>query len=42
VKDLIGEYSLVFVLAYMRYIQKNAEQSVKEMLRELSIAKNLK
>lgn len=42
VKELINEYSLVYVLAYMNYIQKNAEQSVKEMLAELSLGKNLK
>ncbi len=42
VKDLISEYSLVFVLAYMRFIQKNAEQSVREMLKELSLSKNMK
>lgn len=41
-KELINEYSLVYVLAYMNYIQKNAEQSVKEMLAELSLGKNLK
>lgn len=36
VKSLIEEYSLPYVQAYMRFIQANAEQSVRNMLRELS------
>jgi len=40
-KELFEEYSLVYVQAYMKYIQDNAEMSVREMLKELSIQKNL-
>jgi 5-oxoprolinase (ATP-hydrolysing) len=35
VKQLIQEYSLPYVQAQMAYIQKNAESSVRDMLREL-------
>lgn len=40
VKDLFNEYSLIYVQAYMRFIQNNAETSVREMLK--SIAKKNK
>jgi len=36
VKALIEEYTLVYVQAYMKFIQDNAEASVRQMLRELS------
>lgn len=42
VKSLIEEYSLPYVQAYMVYIQQNAEKSVKEMLRELSLSRGMK
>jgi len=35
-KDLFDEYSLIYVQAYMNFIQENAEMSVREMLKELS------
>ncbi len=35
VKQLIQEYSLPYVQAQMRYIQQNAEASVRHMLKEL-------
>ena len=41
VKSLIAEYSLPYVQAYMRFIQTNAEQSVRTMLRELSAARGM-
>ena len=41
VKSLISEYSLVYVQAYMKYIQENAELSVRQMLRELSLRQGL-
>ena len=37
VKDLFEEYSLIYVQAYMKFIQDNAENSVREMLKELSV-----
>lgn len=33
VQTLIEEYSLVYVQAYMKFIQDNAESSVRDMLR---------
>jgi 5-oxoprolinase (ATP-hydrolysing) len=39
---LIEEYSLVYVQAYMKFIQENAEMSVREMLTELSLKRGLK
>ena len=39
--NLIDEYSLVYVQAYMIFIQRNAESSVKQMLRELSLKQGL-
>lgn len=42
VKGLIEEYSLIYVQAYMNYIQDNAESSVRSMLREISIRQGLK
>ena len=36
VGELIEEYGLPVVHAYMRYIQENAEQAVRDMLREFS------
>lgn len=42
VKELFDEYSLVYVQAYMKYIQDNAEQSVREMLKELSKKNKMK
>ena len=41
VKELFDEYSLVYVQAYMKYIQDNAEHSVREMLKDLSIKNNM-
>ncbi len=38
VSDLIREYSLPVVQAYMGYIQDNAEMAVREMLREFSLS----
>ena len=35
VKQLIQEYSLPYVQAQMKYIQQNAEQSVRIMLKEM-------
>lgn len=35
VKQLIQEYSLPYVQAQMKYIQSNAEQSVRQMLRDM-------
>lgn len=40
IKNLIDEYSLEVVQAYMNYIQKNAEDVVRDMLKE--IAKEIK
>ena len=37
VKELIAEYSLLYVQAYMHYIQANAEESVRKMLCNLSL-----
>lgn len=34
--DLVGEYGLVTVDAYMHFIQKNAEKSVRNMLKEFA------
>ena len=42
VTDLINEYSLNYVHAYMRFIQANAEASVREMLYECSTKHGLK
>lgn len=42
VAALIEEYSLVYVQAYMKFIQENAEKSVKLMLKELSLSRGLK
>lgn len=42
VQSLIEEYSLVYVQAQMVFIQKNAEKSVKHMLKELSLKWGLK
>jgi len=39
--NLIAEFSLTYVQAYMIYIQKNAESAVKTMLRELSLSQGL-
>ena len=41
-KDLISEYSLPVVLAYMKHVQKNCEDSVRQVLKELSVRRNLK
>jgi 5-oxoprolinase (ATP-hydrolysing) len=41
VKELFEEYSLVYVQAYMKFIQENAESSVREMLKELSKKNNM-
>lgn len=41
VGELIEEYSLAVVHAYMRYIQENAEQAVRDMLREFSTQQGL-
>jgi 5-oxoprolinase (ATP-hydrolysing) len=40
-KELFDEYSLIYVQAYMKFIQENAESSVREMLKELSMKNNL-
>lgn len=37
VKNLIDEYGLVYVQAYMKLIQDNAESSVRDMLTQLSL-----
>ena len=37
VKNLFEEFSLIYVQAYMNYIQDNAENSVRKMLKELSL-----
>eukprot|EP00347_Sterkiella_histriomuscorum_P006120 403353992 len=42
VQSLIEEYSLIYVQAYMKFIQENAESSVRSMLKELSISQGLK
>ena len=39
IKQLINEYKLEVVLAYMKHIQNTAEQSVRNLMKELS-AKN--
>ena len=39
--NLIAEFSLTYVQAYMIYIQKNAESAVRTMLRELSLSQGL-
>ncbi|PVD21468.1 hypothetical protein C0Q70_19641 [Pomacea canaliculata] len=36
VKELISEYSLPVIQAYMAYIQENAEVAVREMLKEIA------
>ncbi|WIA16218.1 hypothetical protein OEZ85_012930 [Tetradesmus obliquus] len=41
VQELIGEHSLGLVQAYMRFIQANAEDAVREMLRDFSTARGL-
>lgn len=41
VGELIDEYSLAVVHAYMHYIQENAEQAVRDMLREFSVQQGL-
>lgn len=41
VKDLIQEYTLDVVQAYMRFIQQNAEDAVRRMLRSFSNTMNL-
>ena len=41
VKELFEEYSLIYVQAYMKFIQDNAEHSVREMLKDLSIKNNM-
>ena len=38
---MIEEYSLIYVQAYMVFIQRNAESSVRQMLRELSLSRGL-
>lgn len=38
VADLIAEYSLPVVQAYMHHIQANAEASVRKMLTDFSIS----
>lgn len=35
--NLIEEYSLIYVQANMKFIQRNAETAVRQMLRELSL-----
>lgn len=40
-KELFDEYSLVYVQAYMKFIQENAENSVREMLKDLSKRNNM-
>ena len=40
--ELIGQYGLDVVQAYMRHIQNNAEQAVREMLTELSNSRGLR
>lgn len=37
VQELIEEYNLEVVQAYMYHIQKNAEGAVREMLREIGL-----
>eukprot|EP01105_Mastigella_eilhardi_P027416 TRINITY_DN843_c1_g1_i1.p1 TRINITY_DN843_c1_g1~~TRINITY_DN843_c1_g1_i1.p1 ORF type:complete len:1252 (+),score=249.89 TRINITY_DN843_c1_g1_i1:258-3758(+) len=41
VRDLIAEYGLDVVVAYMRHVQRNAEDAVREMLRRLSVIHGL-
>eukprot|EP00882_Tetradesmus_deserticola_P021258 GHRQ01023013.1.p1 GENE.GHRQ01023013.1~~GHRQ01023013.1.p1 ORF type:complete len:429 (+),score=220.13 GHRQ01023013.1:665-1951(+) len=41
VQELIAEHSLQVVQAYMRFIQANAEDAVREMLRDFSLAQGL-
>lgn len=41
VHDLIHEYTLPVVQAYMRYIQQNAEEAVRDMLRQFSVQQGL-
>lgn len=41
VHELIGEYGLGVVQAYMRHICANAEHAVREMLREFSLSRGL-
>ncbi|KAL6044826.1 OPLA oxoprolinase [Balamuthia mandrillaris] len=41
VGELIQEYSLEVVQAYMDHVQRNAEEAVREMLRSLSLARGL-
>ena len=36
VEELINEYGLDVVQAYMNHIQKNAEEEVRDMLKEFS------
>ncbi|XP_065676519.1 5-oxoprolinase-like isoform X3 [Hydra vulgaris] len=42
IKNLIDEYGLDVVQAYMSYIQKNAEDVVREMLKDIASATKLK
>ena len=37
VRELIGEYSLGTVTAYMDHIQANAEAAVRDMLKDFSL-----
>lgn len=41
VHALIEEYSLAVVQAYMRHIQRNAEDAVRDMLRQFSLHQGL-
>ena len=41
IQELIGIYSLRVVQAYMRHIRKNAEETVRDMLRSFSLSQGL-
>ncbi|KAK4776422.1 hypothetical protein SAY86_005110 [Trapa natans] len=39
IKELIGQYGLATVQAYMKHVQSNAEQAVREMLRSVAASR---
>jgi hypothetical protein len=41
VQELIGQYSLAVVQAYMQHIQHNAEMAVRDMLKDIALARKV-